>query len=198
MEAQRSNDIIVASAAPRHAIVQALPNDQVTIRKVDQNVVILINGARLGSPAMPLLHGDKVVIGECELVFVDEQRNVSTLYEQAPPSSASTKPSSHRAATAKAGGRLISLTDGREYAITGGSLVMGRDASCHVVLTSKNVSRRHAEIIASPKGYLLVDHSTNGTLVNRERVEGQCLLERGDIIRCGDDEFRFYSEVASL
>ncbi len=94
------------------------------------------------------------------------------------------------------GGRVVSLTDGREYVITGASLVFGREAGCDVVVSGKDVSRRHAEIVQTPKGYLLVDSSTNGTFVNEERVEGQRILARADVIRLGDEQFRFYADVA--
>ncbi len=56
-------------------------------------------------------------------------------------------------------------------------------ASCEVVLTNKNVSRRHAEIIVTPKGYLVIDSSTNGTFVNGEQIGGQRLLARADVVR---------------
>jgi len=49
----------------------------------------------------------------------------------------------------------------------------------------KDVSRRHAEIVLTPKGYVLVDSSTNGTFVNEERVEGQRILARADVLRAG-------------
>src|SRR5439155_6517150 len=82
-------------------------------------------------------------------------------------------------------------------AVVSSSLVMGREAGCDVVVVGKDVSRRHAEIVASPKGYLLVDSSTNGTFVNEERVQGQRVLARGDVIRIGEESFRFYADVAS-
>src|SRR3989449_4547359 len=89
----------------------------------------------------------------------------------------------------------------RDVAVTGVqtcalpiSLVFGREAGCDVVVPGKDVSRRHAEIVASPKGYLLVDSSTNGTFVNEEQVQGQRLLARGDVLRIGDEKFRFRSE----
>ena len=89
------------------------------------------------------------------------------------------------------------MTDGREYAIAGASLVFGRDASCDVVVPGKDVSRRHAEIMQTPKGYLLVDSSTNGTSVNDARVEGQRLLARADVITIGEEKFRFYADTAA-
>jgi pSer/pThr/pTyr-binding forkhead associated (FHA) protein len=98
-------------------------------------------------------------------------------------------------ATTNTGGRVVSLTDGREYAITGASLVFGRDASCDVVVAGKDVSRRHAEIMQTPKGYLLVDASTNGTSVNEVRLEGQRLLARADVITIGEEKFRFYADT---
>jgi len=65
-----------------------------------------------------------------------------------------------------------------------------------VVVSGKDVSRRHAEIVQTPQGYLLVDQSTNGTFVNEERVEGQRILARTDVIRLGEEQFRFYAEAA--
>src|SRR2546430_4240104 len=70
------------------------------------------------------------------------------------------------------------------------------EAGCDVVVAGKNVSRRHAEIVQTPRGYLLVDSSTNGTFVSETRVEGQRILQRADVIRIGDEQFRFYVDVA--
>jgi pSer/pThr/pTyr-binding forkhead associated (FHA) protein len=92
----------------------------------------------------------------------------------------------------------VSLTDGREYVITGASLVFGREAGCDVVVAGKDVSRRHAEIVHTPRGYLVVDSSTNGTFVNEEQVQGQRILARTDVIRIGEEQFRFYAEAAPL
>ncbi|MDH3455859.1 MAG: FHA domain-containing protein [Gemmatimonadota bacterium] len=181
----------------RHAVIHSTPDGQSAIRLGDDNSVVLVNGVRLGSEPVPLLHGDKIEIGARELHFVDERRSGSTQYLQAiDPGLMAAKPSVRRAATAGTGGRLVSLTDGREYAVSGTSLVIGRDARCDVVVESKNVSRQHAEVVATPNGYMLIDSSTNGTFVNAERISGQYLLKRGDVIRCGEYEFRFYGDVA--
>jgi pSer/pThr/pTyr-binding forkhead associated (FHA) protein len=183
-----------------HAIVQGLPDGQVAIRRAAAEAQILINGVPLGPQPSPLLHGDKVQIGEHEFRFVDERRSGSTQYVQAvdPALLAQARgagSSQQREPTAGTGGRVVSLTDGREYVITGRSMVFGRDAGCDVVITDRNVSRRHCEILSTPKGYVLIDSSTNGTFLNGERVLGQKLLARGDVIRIGDEEFRFYAHV---
>jgi len=186
------------NVAARHAIVVGLPDGQASIRLAEESAEVLVNGVRMGAQPVPLLHGDKVEIAGQELLFVEERRSGSTQYVEAidPSMLAAAKPFGQRAPTSGTGGRLVSLTDGREYAVTGTSLLIGRDAGCDVVVTSKNISRRHAEVVATPKGYLMVDNSTNGTFVNGERVAGQKLLSRSDVIRCGDHEFRFYADVA--
>jgi pSer/pThr/pTyr-binding forkhead associated (FHA) protein len=66
-----------------------------------------------------------------------------------------------------------------------------------VVVGGNEVSRRHAEIQATPEGYVLNDLSVNGTFVNGEKVGRQHLLARADVIRIGHDEFRFYADVPS-
>lgn len=190
-----------AGLLARHAVLQGLPDGQVVIRKAAREADVLINGVRLGAEPTPLLHGDKVEAGGHELTFVDERRSGSTQYIQAmsmPQAMAQARAGKGAAgaATANTGGRVVCLTDGREYLIAGASLVFGREAGCDVVVPGKDVSRRHAEIVASPKGYLLVDSSTNGTFVNEERVQGQRILARADIIRIGDEQFRFYADAA--
>ena len=77
-----------------------------------------------------------------------------------------------------------------------GPLVFGRDAACDVVIESTDVSRRHAFIAPAPEGYVLEDTSANGVLVNGERIAGRRALARGDVLRFGTAEFRFYAEAA--
>ncbi len=99
-------------------------------------------------------------------------------------------------ATASTGGRLVCLTDGREYTIGAAPLIIGREAGSDIVVPNKDVSRHHAEILATPQGYVVVDSSTNGTFVNGERIEAQRVLARADVIRVGDHDFRFYADRA--
>src|SRR5688572_20934501 len=191
-----------AGVQPKHAVIRGMPDGQVIIRKAAPEAEVVINGVRLGAEPTPLLHGDKVEVGGNELTFVDERRSGSTQYIQAmsvPQAMAQAKSEAKGGGgkvTVNTGGRVVSLTDGREYAIAGQSLVFGRDASCDVVVPGKDVSRRHAEIVQTPKGYLIVDSSTNGTMVNDVRIEGQRLLARADVITIGEEKFRFYADTA--
>jgi len=188
-----------ATVLPRHALLETAADGQVVVRRADDRAEILINGVRLGAQPTPLLHGDKVEIAGHELLFVDERRSGSTQYIQAvnpaAMAAAAGRPGAGRTPTAGTGGRVVSLTDGREY-VVGQSLVFGREASCEVVITSKDVSRRHAEIMPTPQGYVVVDSSTNGTFVNGQRVQGQLMLARADVVRIGDNDFRFYADAA--
>src|SRR5438067_6265149 len=195
-----------AGVLPRHVVLQGQADGQVIIRKATPAADVLINGVRLGAEPTPLLHGDSVEVGDHELTFVDERRSGSTQFVQAlsVPEGAEAggavqpRPGAKAAAIGTSGGRVVSLTDGREYVITGTSLVFGREAGCDVVVAGKDVSRRHAEIVHTPRGYLVVDSSTNGTFVNEEQVQGQHVLARTDVIRIGEEQFRFYAEAPPL
>src|SRR6266513_6172766 len=193
--------VLAPGVLPRHAKLKGLADGQVVITKAVPEAEVLINGVRLGAEPTPLLHGDKVEVGGQELTFVDERRSGSTQYVQAmsvPQAMERAKAEAKGGrVTVNTGGRVVSLTDGREYAIAGASLVFGRDASCDVVVSGKDVSRRHAEIMQTPKGYLIVDSSTNGTSVNDTRIEGQRLLARADVITIGEEKFRFYADTAA-
>lgn len=189
-----------------HAVVIGIGDGSVAVRRVGENDVFL-NGVKLGAEPAPVLHGDKIQVGSHELFVHDPRRSGSTQFvsagDVAKMVAATAKPgAAPKPPTAATGGRLVCLTDGREYTIGSAPLVIGREAGCDIVVPNKDVSRRHAEIFASPQGYVLVDSSTNGTFVNAERVEAQRVLARADVIRIGDHEFRFYADrvadVASL
>jgi pSer/pThr/pTyr-binding forkhead associated (FHA) protein len=182
---------------PRHAILQGTPQGAAAIRAGEPDAELLVNGVRLGADPTPVLHGDKIQIGPYEILAVDARRTGNTqLFDSGaftdlvPP-----RPSGAGAPAGATGGRLVCLTDGREYPITGNQLVFGRDAGSDVVIAGTEVSRRHAEIQATPEGYVLNDLSVNGTYVNGERIGRQHLLARADVIRIGHDEFRFYADA---
>jgi EAL domain-containing protein (putative c-di-GMP-specific phosphodiesterase class I) len=68
--------------------------------------------------------------------------------------------------------------------------VIGRDNECSLRLDSKWISRRHAELQASGHTLWVRDlGSTNGTFINRKRIEEAELLEAGDEVKFGKSEF---------
>jgi pSer/pThr/pTyr-binding forkhead associated (FHA) protein len=181
---------------PHHAVVQGTPEGSAAIRTVAADAEVSINGVRLGTDPTPVLHGDKIQIFDHEILAVDPQRAGNT---QLFDSGAFADLSPAQTATAPpgpTGGRVVCLTDGREYKVKSEPLVFGRDAASDVVVMGGDVSRRHAEIQVSPDGYLLEDLSVNGTWVNGRRVSRRHLLARADVIRIGTDEFRFYADAA--
>lgn len=87
-------------------------------------------------------------------------------------------------------GSLI-LPNGQRVVLGEYLLSIGRLPECTITLGDPNVSRRHAEIRPAGSGYRLIDlGSTNGTLVNGQRVQEHQLAD-GDVIRFGATEITF-------
>ncbi len=184
---------------PRQAVVNGATDGSAVIRRGSPDATVLVNGVRLGAEPAPLLHGDRVQIGGATLVVADPRTSGSTQFVSAfspPDAGRKSRDMASTAGTPMSGGRLVSLTDGREYQVPATGLSFGRDAAADVVLEHTQVSRRHAEISFTPRGYVLTDSSTNGTWVNGDRIEGGRLLARGDVLRMGQHEFRFYADAA--
>jgi pSer/pThr/pTyr-binding forkhead associated (FHA) protein len=178
---------------PRHAVVQGAPG-AAAIRAAASGAEIRVNGVRLGAEPTPLLHGDKIAIGAHELLVVDSARAGSTQLFDSGAFADLVAPPVAPKATGKTGGRLVCLTDGREYTVGEGSVTFGREAGADVVVAGHDVSRQHAEIRSEPEGYILIDTSVNGTYVNGERMGKTRRLSRADVIRIGNDEFRYYAD----
>jgi pSer/pThr/pTyr-binding forkhead associated (FHA) protein len=194
-----SSTVVLAGAGvrPRHAVVQGMQAGAAAIRVADREAEVRVNGVRLGPDPTPLLHGDKIEISGRELLVVDPARAGSTqLFDSGAFADLVPRPGPKGTGT-KTGGRLVCLTDGREYTVGAGPLSLGRDAGSDVVVSGNDVSRNHAEIRSEADGYLLLDLSANGTFVNGERIGKTHTLARADVIRIGNDEFRFYAETAS-
>lgn len=183
--------------------VQALldlgADDQAIIRRAGGGAV-KVNGVALGAEPTPLMHGDKVEIAGVELQFSEDKKAGATQYVSAAEIAeiAAAKRAGPARATAATGGRLVSLVDGKEYAIADAGITVGRDAGNDVVVAQSEVSRVHARLAPDESGYVLTDQSTNGVFVNGERVQATKLLSRADVIRVGTEEFRFYADVAPI
>ena len=69
---------------------------------------------------------------------------------------------------------------------------VGRSKENDLMIANLGLSRSHAIIARDISGQLrLVDeNSTNGTFVNRQRIEGYCLLKENDIIHFANAEFK--------
>ena len=198
-------DIEVPGAAnpSPFAIVTLKGDGAVSVRRGFDGAPVKVNAIVLGVEPTPLIHGDKIQVAGHEVRFSDEKKSGSTqflsgadLAELAKLRQQAATAGKGGAPTASTGGRLVSLTDGREYAVPAKGLTLGRDATCDVVIASSEVSRNHAELASGPDGYYVIDTSTNGVWVNGKRVEGTMTLGRSDVIRMGPEEFRFYADKA--
>jgi DNA-binding winged helix-turn-helix (wHTH) protein len=85
---------------------------------------------------------------------------------------------------AASGPRLVSRR--REWPLSEGSNLIGRDRDCAVRIDSDTLSRRHARIVVTGTESTLEDlESKNGTLVNDQRVEHAVVLKDNDQIQLG-------------
>ncbi len=83
----------------------------------------------------------------------------------------------------KQAGTIIPLPDGK--------FLIGREEDCHLRPNSDLVSRHHCVFTVDEFTVRLRDlGSTNGTLLNGERIRGAVVLNPGDIVSIGKIEFR--------
>ena len=141
------------------------------IRDLNSTYGTFVNGKRISGPCR-VRPGDLIVMGRTELIF------------QGPPG---------RRQPAKGG--QLAVARGASYPSTVGLrrnpiVFIGRSRRNDVVISSDpEVSRRHARIQQTPRGYELTDlGSRNGVFVNGQRV-ARAWLQRGDRIRLGKTEF---------
>ena len=80
------------------------------------------------------------------------------------------------------------------------NLLIGREKSCDIVITDRQVSRHHARISVAPKGIFLEDlMSKNGTHRNGKRLNDAVTLKDGDVIQIAlAQRFVFLSSDATL
>jgi pSer/pThr/pTyr-binding forkhead associated (FHA) protein len=179
------------------AIVDVAIDSKAVIRRAGNGAAVRVNGVPLVEPT-PLIHGDKVEIAGRELLFADDSKAGATQFISAVNvAELAQKRSGPARATTATGGRLVSLVDGKEYAIPAAGIIIGRDAASDVVVAQNDVSRKHAEITPVDAGYEIRDFSSNGVFVNGSRIDKALVLSRADVIRIGSEEFRFYADVAN-
>lgn len=78
-------------------------------------------------------------------------------------------------------------SQGKEFALTGMQMTIGRSASNEIVLNDPEISRRHAQFSRQGDMYTIQDlGSTNGTFVNGQRCTGVVSLKDGDLVEFGD------------
>jgi pSer/pThr/pTyr-binding forkhead associated (FHA) protein len=160
---------------------------------------VTVNGVALGAEPVELSHGARIELAGVRLLFGDLRQfgttdRVNSVTDDQIALLRSDGPSEP---TTDSGGRLIAGSGGAVVTVPDSGCVAGRDPGCDVVVAGMGVSRRHAVIRPSIQGYVLTDLSTNGTYVNGGRIDGTRVLGMGDVIRIGDEEFRFEADPGS-
>jgi hypothetical protein len=90
-------------------------------------------------------------------------------------------------------------TSGQVISLSDATAVLGRAATCQVVIEDDYASRRHARIALRDDGYWLRDlDSKNGTLLDGQPVTGEVRLTDGATIQIGDTCFRFHDPAATM
>jgi pSer/pThr/pTyr-binding forkhead associated (FHA) protein len=186
-----------AGVAGAIAIIDVTPTGTV-IRPGTEGGTVRVNGIVLVDP-VPLLHGDKLDVAGQELQFGDESADGKTQYVSSDEvSRAAAEPAAPPIRGAPRGGRQVCLVDGKELAVGAAGVSIGRDAGSDIVVAERQVSRKHAVIAPTPRGYEIQDLSSNGVFVNGSRVNKTQVLARSDVVRVGTEEFRFHADVIAL
>jgi hypothetical protein len=87
----------------------------------------------------------------------------------------------------------------KAYILGDAPFTFGRNPDNAVVFAGGRASRRHAEIRRDGADYLLSDlGSSNGTLVNGQRLTAPHRLRHGDTFEIGDDLFRFDAPAPAI
>lgn len=96
--------------------------------------------------------------------------------------------------------RRTSETQPEVYPLDSAVVTIGRELSNDIVLPEPKVSRNHMRLERVHKGYILHDLKTsNGTFVNRHKIELPTLLQPGDFIAIADAvEMWFTDNLDSL
>ena len=173
----------------------------VVIQRITASVVVRLNDVPLGVAPAELRDGAHIDISGCRLTY-DAFGTIADVQAVVAPSGEHVRARSvsGEALTAAPApdARLVNIRTGEAFPLGGRRMSIGRDTDCDIVLPDNGVSRRHASIAPLPGGYILTDESSNGTLVNGERMSSTRILDPGDVLRLHDAELRYEIEGADL
>ena len=85
---------------------------------------------------------------------------------------------------------ILGTNAGKELRLLGPKFLIGRAEDCHLRPKSDLISRHHCVLLLEEQGLTVRDlGSRNGTLVNGQRVSGECELKTGDNLEVGPLKF---------
>lgn len=87
---------------------------------------------------------------------------------------------------------IIVLSNGERIPLIGDLAIVGRQSDCQILIDDNNVSRIHAEIRRTKDGWVVSDRgSTNGSMVNGQKITEGRLLVSGDMVAFGSAIVQF-------
>lgn len=90
---------------------------------------------------------------------------------------------------------MSGLVKGQKFAIIKDRMTIGRNQINDVVLTDEAVSSQHCYVAKRGERYVLHDlNSTNGTLLNFERITDEVELKPKQMVQIGSCEFMFHGD----
>ena len=179
---------------PPFAVLSCAPEGHGTIKRLRQDAEILIDGEPLGTKPRALKHGARITVAGLDISYGELRAAGGTAHIGSIDVEALSSLEGVTSSAKAVNGRLVRLAGGDTTLIPEEGLEVGRDPTCGLVLASKSVSRRHAEIAPFRLGYRLTDRSRNGVFVNGVRVKRSEYLRNGDIVRVGTEELRFEAD----
>ena len=196
---------------PRSATITLLGNGRAMLQRTTASVVVRLDGEPIGISAVELRDYSEIEFGEARLVFkmgpawdhqteaeiqATAERPVGVMPMGIVRSQSRPMATGGQPAAGVIGAALVNVSTGARFVLTEHRIVIGRDEGCDIVVKGNGVSRRHASITAVAGGFMLRDESSNGTLVNGNRVAGTYLLGHGDVVRFHNDELRLELDSA--
>jgi len=84
---------------------------------------------------------------------------------------------------------------GQGYVLESGDTLIGRDSTCRIRINDKQISGTHCRINSSARGIIIEDlDSSNGTYLNRKKINKPMPVNYGDRIVIGESILRFLFE----
>jgi ABC-type multidrug transport system ATPase subunit len=157
--------------------------EEIVVENLSATRVTTLNGTPLTEPKA-LRTGDEIGIGPVFLRLEPDGVAMPTTSSTVPPPALPTP--------GPTVGQILVRGLPTERIIIDGTMTVGRDSACEVVLNDKSVSRRHATLQPLPNGGCLVrdEHSQGGSFVNGRRFD-EHEFTVGDRLEIGPFCFQF-------
>jgi pSer/pThr/pTyr-binding forkhead associated (FHA) protein len=193
----------VLASLPPTALILVSGDGRTTIRRLPSRYPIRVDGEVLGSASMELLDNSHLEVGEYRLIFnltvdipaANGAHEVEGSAKASTTAGGADRPNTERAIpdidpTDLSPWLLREMRTGRIINVPRGGLLIGRSEECHLVVSGRGVSRRHALIEPYAAGFAISDLSANGTLVNGIKSREHQALASGDVLRIGLEDYR--------